>query len=175
MIQRIQTVYLALAALLCIACLCLPIGHFITETGEESGVLYNLWVHLPSPIGSTITTLDGSESAPVLAQEAEGSHIFTPWALFALLTLTASGLVFCIFLYRQRLVQSRLALLCCILLIGWYILYATFVYLIPLHTDVHFQFTPWAAFPAMACILSYLAFRAILKDEMLVRSLDRLR
>ena len=32
-----------------------------------------------------------------------------------------------------------------------------------------------AAFPAAALILLYLAFRGILKDEMLVRSLDRLR
>ena len=56
-----------------------------------------------------------------------------------------------------------------------YLLYAAFAYLIPQHTDASFQLTPWAAFPGIACILSYLAFRAILKDEMLVRSLDRLR
>lgn len=175
MIQRIQSVYLAIAAILCIACLCLPIGQFIDPSGEVCGTLYNLWIHLPSPIGSTLTTMSGAETAPILAADAAGTHIFTPWALFALLVLTTSGLIFCIFLYKQRLVQSRLALLCSVLLLGWYLLYAAFAYLIPHDTDATFQLTPWAAFPGIACILSYLAFRAILKDEMLVRSLDRLR
>jgi hypothetical protein len=33
----------------------------------------------------------------------------------------------------------------------------------------------WASIPAINAILLYLAFRAILHDELLVRSLDRLR
>jgi hypothetical protein len=39
------------------------------------------------------------------------------------------------------------------------------------------EFRPkvWAAVPAINSILLYLAFRGILHDEMLVRSLDRLR
>ena len=174
MIQRIQTVYLALAALLCIACLCLPVGRFTDDAGEECATMYNLWIHVPAPIGATISTMT-SEAAPVLATEAEGDHVFTPWALFALLVLTTTAEILCIFFYRQRLAQSRLALLCSILLLGWYALYAAFAFVIPGDTGAHFQPTPWAAFPAIACILCYLAFRAILKDEMLVRSLDRLR
>ena len=149
MIQRIQTLYLLLAAAFCVACLCLPIGNFVDAAGEECGTLYNLWLHLPSPIGSTLT-MSGTAAEPVLAADAAGTHVFTPWALFALLVIVTSGLLFCIFLFKQRLVQSRLALLCCILLL-------------------------WAAFPCIAAVFSYLAFRAILKDEMLVRSLDRLR
>ena len=173
MIQRIQSVYLALAAILCVACLCLPLGHLTdAASGETVGTLYNLWVHIPSPIGSTITT----DGAPILAEAAAGTHLFTPWALFALLVLITTGLVFCIFLFKQRLVQSRLAMLCCILLVGWYAVYAAFaIFLLPARLDASFQLTPWAAFPAISCIFSYLAFRAILKDEMLVRSLDRLR
>ena len=158
MIQRIQTLYLLLAAAFCVACLCLPIGNFVDAAGEECGTLYNLWLHLP-----------------VLAADAAGTHVFTPWALFALLVIVTSGLLFCIFLFKQRLVQSRLALLCCILLVGWYLLYAAFAYLIPQNTDASFHPTLWAAFPCIAAVFSYLAFRAILKDEMLVRSLDRLR
>ena len=39
------------------------------------------------------------------------------------------------------------------------------------------EFRPqvWASIPAINAILLYLAFRGILRDEMLVRSLDRLR
>jgi hypothetical protein len=173
MIQRIQTVYLALAALLCIACLCLPVARFTDQAGEECATMYNLWIHVPAPIGATITTM--ASDTPVLAAEAEGAHVFTPWALFALLVLTTTAEILCIFFYRQRLAQSRLALLCSILLIGWYVLYCAFAIVIPGDTGTHFLPTPWAAFPAIACILCYLAFRAILKDEMLVRSLDRLR
>jgi hypothetical protein len=173
MIQRIQTVYLALAAILCIACLCLPVARFTDQAGEECATMYNLWIHVPAPIGATITTM--ASDAPVLAAEAEGDHVFTPWALFALLVLTTTAEILCIFFYRQRLAQSRLALLCSILLIGCYVLYCAFAIVIPGDTGTHFLPTPWAAFPAIACILCYLAFRAILKDEMLVRSLDRLR
>lgn len=172
MIQRIQTIYLVVAALLCLACLCLPVARFVDATGETLGTLYNLWIHIPAPIGSTITTV---ADAPVLAQEAAGSHSFTPWALFALLVLTTSALVLDIFIYKQRLVQSRLALLCSILLIGWDIVYALFLFMLQERFDASFLFTPWASFPTIAAILSFLAFHAILKDEMLVRSLDRLR
>ena len=176
MIQRIQTIYLLAAAVLCIVCLCLPIGRLVDGQGEVVGTVYNLWVHVPYHEAVGSPTFNGlSTQEPVLAEVAEGTHTFTPWALFALLVIVTSGLLFCIFLFKQRLVQSRLALLCCILLVGWYLLYAAFAYLIPQNTDASFHPTLWAAFPCIAAVFSYLAFRAILKDEMLVRSLDRLR
>ena len=40
---------------------------------------------------------------------------------------------------------------------------------------VSFKVTVWASLPFVSLILLYLAFRGILKDEKLVRSLDRLR
>ncbi|MCR4993788.1 MAG: DUF4293 domain-containing protein [Bacteroidales bacterium] len=171
MIQRIQTLYLALAVALCTACLCLPLGTFVNDGGELTGTLYNLWVHLPSQVGDTLQVPD----APLLAREAAGSHSFTPWALFALLLLATVGMAFSIFIYRTRLVQSRLVMLCCILLVGWYAVYGCFAYLLSTRYEAAFTPEVWAAFPAVACILAYLAFRGILKDEALVRSLDRLR
>jgi len=178
MIQRIQTIYLALAIVLCTACLCLPIGTFTyPETGEPVATLYNLWIHLPSQIGDSLgqAPVAASDAAPILAKEAEGHHLFTPWALFAVLLLTTAGLAFCIFLFKFRLVQARLAMLCGILLIGWNCVYASFAFILPHDMNTAFRPTPWAAFPAIAAILAFLAFRAILKDEALVRSLDRLR
>ncbi len=174
MIQRIQTLYLLAAALGCIACLCLPVGQLVNASGDTVATLYNLWVHVPYAPGMDTLVQDGT-AEPVLAEVAEGQHLFTPWALFALLVLTATGLLFDIFLYRTRLVQSRLAMLCCILLLGWYGVYTAFVFLLGERFAADFSPTPWAALPAIACICSYLAFRAILKDEALVRSLDRLR
>lgn len=177
MIQRIQTLYLALASLLCVACSCLPIGTFVNVDGELRGTLYNLWVHIPAqgPVGSTLQTATTEAGELVLAQDVAGQHVLAPWALFAVLVLVAAGLAFDIFLWRTRLVQSRLAMLCCILIIGWYAVYVAFAFILGERFDSHFHPTPWAAFPAIACIFSFLAFRAILKDEALVRSLDRLR
>lgn len=150
MLQRIQTVYLLAATALCFACLCLPIGLFSNaDTAELQGTMYNLWVSL----------------------EPEHQHVFTPWALFALLVLDTLGLATSIFLYKFRPLQARLAMLCCILLIGWYVVYALIVF----NYDAAFRPTPWAAFPAIAAIMGYLAFRGIIRDEALVRSLDRLR
>lgn len=177
MIQRIQTVYLLLASILCVVCLCLPIGQFVNSDGETTATLFNLWVHVPyaGPVGSTIQTTAEGGSELVLAQEAAGQHLCTPWALFALLVLVATGLIFDIFLWRTRLVQSRLAMLCCILIVGWYAVYVAFAFLLKDSYGGDFSPTLWAALPAIACIFSYFAFRAILKDEALVRSLDRLR
>lgn len=170
MIQRIQTLYLLAAVALCVACLCLPLGAFVNGEGETVGTLYNLWVHIPPQIA-----VGQPGSSPVLAAEAAGSHVFAPWALFAVLLLTSAGLAFSIFLYRMRLVQSRLVMLGCILLVAWYAVYVAFIFMLQERFDATFQLRPWAAFPAIATILSYLAFRGIIKDEMLVRSLDRLR
>ena len=175
MIQRVQTLYLAVAVLLCLACLSLPVGRFIDATGETIADMYNLWLHVPSSVGDSLQSTPEAGAMPVLAAEAEGHHIFTPWALFVLLVLITCGLIGSIFLYRTRLVQSRLVMLCAILLLGWYGVYAALAMLLTSQYEVEFQFTPWAAFPGLACILAYLAFRGILKDEALVRSLDRLR
>lgn len=177
MIQRIQTVYLALAVVLCTACLCLPIGLFVhPETGEPLAFLYNLWIHLPSQIGDTLSqTHEAASGTLVLAQDAAGHHLFTPWALFAILLLSTAGLAFSIFIYKFRLVQARLVMLCAILIIGWTAVYAAFAFMLPKDLGTGFRPTPWAAFPVIACILAFMAFRAILRDEALVRSLDRLR
>ncbi|MBQ7442358.1 MAG: DUF4293 domain-containing protein [Bacteroidaceae bacterium] len=170
MIQRIQTIYLAAAVALCVACLCLPIGTFVNAGGETAATLYNLWAHVPPQIA-----VGQPGAAPVLAAEAAGSHLYAPWALFAVLVLAAAGQALSIFLYRTRLVQSRLVMLGCILLVAWYAVYAAFAVMLGERFDATFHPQPWAAFPAIAAILSYLAFRGIIKDEMLVRSLDRLR
>lgn len=151
MIQRIQTLYMLLSAVLGVVCLSLPLGHFYTAQGEPYAQLYNLWVRL-------------SET---------GTHQLAPWALFALLvgvtTLTLLGILF----YRRRALQMRLLSFCMILLVGYYAWLLAFVFMYKL--DGAFRPTLTAGLPLVSLILLYLAFRGVLKDEMLVRSLDRLR
>lgn len=152
MIQRIQTIYLIAAFALCIGCLCTPIAHFTTDEGMETVDMYNLWL------------------------VSEGQHLFSfcP-VMMGLLVITAIIVFYAVWLFRRRALQMRLATFSMILLVAWYIAYGTISHL--LCTELEASWRPhWtAALPAAALIMLYLAFRGILKDEMLVRSLDRLR
>jgi len=152
MIQRIQTIYLLLACVLCIVCMCLCIGHFHTDEGEHVGDLYNLWVHL-----------------------ADGHRSFKPWALFVLLLIPSTLSFLAIFMFRRRALQMRVCVFNMILLVGWYICYGVFAYILGGVFEASFRPSAIAAIPFASIVLLYLAFRGILKDEMLVKSLDRLR
>lgn len=98
-----------------------------------------------------------------------------PWALTVLMGITGVLEFFGIFLFRRRALQMRMCTFCIILLIGWYAALVAFAYIMGDGLVGEFRPEPWAAIPAINAILLYLAFRGILHDEMLVRSLDRLR
>lgn len=151
MIQRIQSLYMLLSAVLGVACLSLPLGYFCTAQSEHYADLYNLWVR------STET----------------GVLSFSPWALFALLLVVTTLTFLDIFLFRRRALQMRVLTLCMVLLVGYYAYLGFFAYMYK--GDGTFTPSVWAAFPFVSIVLDYLAFRGVLKDEMLVRSLDRLR
>lgn len=152
MIQRIQTVYMALAVVLTVLCLCLPVGLFnadgITVIRE-----YNLFI---------------IDKANV--------RQFGIWPLFAVLVPSAALGVYSIFTYGNRRVQARFCLFNILLLIGWYILYAVFSRMFGVgEGTVAFRPTVYAAFPCVALILYMMARRAIMADEALVRAADRIR
>jgi len=153
MLQRIQTLYLLAALAFCIGCLCSPIAHFlVTGTGEPVH-MYNLWL-----------------------TDAQGAHLFSYCpVLMALLLITSTALVFDIFLFARRTLQMRLATFCIILLAAWCIAYGILVYLLAGEMQATWRPHWTAALPPAALILVCLAFRGIHRDEMLVRSLDRLR
>lgn len=98
-----------------------------------------------------------------------------PWALTAIMGLTGVLEFFGIFLFRRRALQMRVCTFCIILLLGWYAALVAFSYILGDGLVGEFRPRPWAAIPAINAILLYLAFRGILHDEMLVKSLDRLR
>lgn len=98
-----------------------------------------------------------------------------PWALTVIMGISGLLEFFGIFLFRRRALQMRLCTFCIILLIGWYAALVAFAYIQGDGLVGEYRPRPWAAIPAINAILLYLAFRGILRDEMLVRSLDRLR
>ena len=73
MIQRIQTVYLLVALLLTVVCLCLPVAAFEPVGMGGEMVMLNLWEVTP-----------------------EGMRSWSPWPLFAILLLSCPLCVFAI-------------------------------------------------------------------------------
>lgn len=108
---------------------------------------------------------------------SEGKHLFYFCPVLMAILVIATALIFIdIWLYKRRALQMRVATFCMILLVFWYIALGTITYLLDSVVMLALGHPHWTtAFPAVALILLYLAFRGILKDEMLVRSLDRLR
>ena len=151
MIQRIQSVYLFVVAVCAVVCLCMPVGHF-HQDGIGVADFYNLWLTM-----------------------ADGARVFAPWAMFVLLVLAAFTSFAAIFLFKRRMFQVRLSVFSSLILVGYYIVFGVFVYVFKSRYDADFTLSWTAAFPAVGLILDYLAFRNIMKDELIVRSLDRLR
>ena len=152
MIQRKQTLFLLLAVVAAIACLCLPLGVFATgSTLGGKAVMYNLWIANP-----------------------DGTHNFSVWALFAILLITCPISLVAIFSYKNRMVQSRFCMFNILLALGWYIVFAAMA----LNTGGaagDFRVSIAAALPAVSMLLHFMARKAILADEALVRSADRIR
>ena len=128
------------------------IAHFMTNESMETVDMYNLW----------------------LVSEGQHMFYFCP-VMMGILVITSAFVFMDIWLYKHRALQMRMASLCMVLLVAWYIAYGIISYLLSAEMPATWRPHWTAALPAAALILLYLAFRGILKDEMLVRSLDRLR
>lgn len=148
MIQRIQSVYMLVAAILGAICLCLPIGHLTYAGGL--GTLTNLKLELTT-----------------------GEATASPWALFAILLFATALNFITIFAYRNRTWQMRTLVVSILFLIGYYAFFAFYVWVTA--NSLSFRPALVGSFPLIMIVLDYMAFRRVLKDEMLVRSLDRLR
>lgn len=150
MIQRIQTVYLILAVIALIACMCLPVGTFVSY---ETFAWFNNW-------GVTVenSVIDSS-----------------PWGMLAILLLSAVISVATIFLYKNRMLQIRLSVFNIILLVGYYIVFAVFTTVLKNRLGVEYRLSWALCLPFVAMVLIYLAIRGIAKDEVMVRAADRLR
>lgn len=150
MIQRKQTVFLFLALLATIACLCLPVGSFEPQGMGTENQLMNLWIN-----------------------EANGGRNFSVWALFAILLVTCPINTFAIFDYHNRKRQARFCMFSMLMIIGWYIVYGVFSQVLMPGFTFYVGFA--ACLPLIAFILLWLARHSILADEALVRAADRIR
>jgi len=149
MIQRIQSVYLLLVAGLLILSMTMPVGTFIAADGAPYAFT-NLGVNTGVTYHST-------------------------WGLLGLLLISAILAFGTIFLFRNRMLQIRVCIFNTILMVGYYLSFAVFVYLLKDDLDASYNLSWALGLPLIALILNYLAIRAIGRDEVLVKAADRLR
>lgn len=150
MIQRKQTIFLFLAAVMGVLALCLQLAT-ISANGLTLHRVYSLWM----------TSQDGSLS-------------YTTWPLFFVQLLAASLSVYTIFRYMRRVMQAQLCLVNIMLHVIWYVALIVFSKMLaPNAADFHLCTA--AVFPAVAIILCFMARQAILADERKVRAADRIR
>lgn len=152
MIQRIQSVYLLVVTILLVVAMCQPVGNFIGADGIATNVF--------KPLGVAL---------------ADGSFHST-WGLFSILLLSAVITLCTIFLFRNRMLQVRMTIFSSILLIGYYVAFAVFMFVLQNDLDAMTFQLGWAlCLPVVSIVLNYLAFRAIYRDELMVKAADRLR
>ena len=154
MLQRIQTLYLLVAALLVVALFFVPFAELTGKDGAHS--LFNI-------SGIKLNSSDNSTS------------LDNAWPVLVLVSLSLIMIVTSIFLFKNRIMQIRVSYISiCILfvlkaLMYYYTWSSNNVPIGGLHTKIY------AALPLIAAILVFLAIRNIKKDENLVKSIDRIR
>lgn len=151
MIQRIQTLFLLSVAVLSGLMLT---GDLVTmDTGK--GTLFNI-------------------SFSGLA-EGGGDVIQRLWPLSILLALVPALALVAVFLFKKRQLQMRITMFILLLSFGALILGAFYVIMFDRRIDVTIIWRVKSLFPLISAILAWLAYRAIMKDDLKVRSYDRLR
>ena len=104
-----------------------------------------------------------------------GEIIQRLWPLTVILALVPLLALVAIFLYKKRALQMRIAMFVLLLSIGTIILGAFYIIMFDKKIDVTMIWKVKAIFPLISAILAWLAYRSIMKDDLKVRSYDRLR
>ncbi len=151
MIQRIQTLFLLTVAVLS----GLMLTGDILWMDNGAGTVFNI-------------------SFPGLGENGAGV-IQRLWPLTAIMALVPVLALVAIFLYKKRSLQMRITMFVLLLSLGTLILGAFYVLMFDRKIDVTVIWKVKAVFPLVAAILAWLAYRAIMKDDLKVRSYDRLR
>lgn len=153
MIQRIQTVFLLIATILLVLVATLPLVELL---GTASEAVYELGFK-----GLTSETAD--------------KVVFNSLPLSILIALCLIVTVATIFLFKKRMIQIRLCIINIVLLVGLNGLMLYYIREAQKFLHANASYSVIFIFPLVSAILTFLALRAIARDEALIRSLDRLR
>lgn len=154
MIQRIQTLYLFIAAILLGVVNFFPLAHCRVDEGFY-----------------TMTSL---------GIEASGTEVFSGpefwcWFLPAISILSIAFTLAALFGYKNRIAQMRRCIYAILTIIAYYIIFGIEIWHIYSTTTIFPDLALLAELPFIAIILIFLAGRAIKRDEDMVRSMDRIR
>ncbi len=152
--QRIQTLYLLAATALMGIFMISPLAVFSNETG-----IYTMSM-------SSISSVDGSVVSSLI--------------YLMIITILATILPFVnIFLFKKRMLQLRLCVVQIVLALGVLAVGGVYYYLsnraFGAEVGGESALRIVCALPLVSAIFDYLALRGIFKDELLIRSLDRIR
>lgn len=155
MLQRIQTIYLLLIAILSGVTVYSPVANL---TNAKDNLIYQM-----------------DFKGISLIQQTGGELVSTTWLLTTFAAVFGVIALITLFSYKNRIKQIRLCVINMLFLLGYYIVLAIDIWSAckQLNAEWHLQFA--AVLPLVSLILNYLAIGAIGKDEKLVKSLDRLR
>ena len=154
MIQRIQTVYLLIAEMLIGALFFVPFG----EIAAKQGSIYRIDIKG--------IYLEGIQKHEIISSSLQ---LVILWAVSLILILST------IFLFKNRILQMRLSSINIFILLGLGGLIFYYIWSSAKLLSGVYSLTIYLVFPLIASILIYMAIRAIAKDELLVRSIDRIR
>ncbi|MGI8893731.1 MAG: DUF4293 domain-containing protein [Bacteroidia bacterium] len=174
MIQRIQTIYLFLAAFLCILLFLLPLAS-ITLPGatldlpterdlpaqtDKLAVIYEL----------DVFSIDRTQGG--IIQKVKDTYYLAALNAFVLIMT-----LIVIFLYKNRQLQAQLVRLCFLLLLVFIVLAFYFANEMQSLTrfNMPIEYKVADLIPILQLLFFHLSVRGINKDEALVRSADRIR
>ncbi len=156
MIQRKQSVYLFLVAIIMSWLLVRPYAEIVLVDGR-SLIFHSLVIK--------------SYSIPNII---ENFKYTIPLALLVFLTGALNFVN--IFLFNRRIIQMRLCLLSLSMLILIILTMTIYYFMIRSSMDFKLHFLRMAAgFPILGIVFNFLAYKSIQQDEMLVKSYDRIR
>ena len=123
----------------------------------------------------TLFVTDGNYTLSSSGIVKDGATVIPGTMLTVYLILEAVFNIVIIFLYKKRILQSRLTIISIILSLGTYGLVALYRYMSFTEEVTSTNFNWPLVLPLISAILGVMAFRHVLMDEAKVRSLDRLR
>ena len=151
MIQRIQSIYLLITAILTFLVIKFPLMEFVT--GEN--VIYHV---------------------NVLGVYVDNHLEYSVWVLLVLSIMNILIATGTILLFKKRILQIRLSVFNILLITGFYIMFGVYYWILRENFSpeiINFKWT--VTLPVINIVLSYLAIRATGKDEAMIKALDRLR
>ena len=151
MIQRIQSIYLLLVAVLMCVTVTSPLASFIDVNG---GILQ----------------LEG------LGIFQDAQKVYPTWGIISVGLLSAFIAFLEIFSYKNRKKQIRLSVVNLFLILFFYVTSVVYAYFGQQSMGIVFDKISYGSvLPVIAFVFNLLALAKIKKDEKLVRSLDRIR